>query len=327
MPETTPPICDYEGSAYRTEFWGANREYEDAVERIALRRLLPPTGERLIEIGVGYGRLVGLYGGYDQVVFCDYALSQLRQAQEIWGTTGDNGSPRYVYVAADFYRLPFASGLFDTVTMVRVLHHAADVPAVFQGIARILSPTGTLVLEFANKRNLKAILRYLARRQSWSPFDQAPVEFVPLNFDFHPAWIQAQLTAVGLAVEARRTVSHFRWDVLKKLLPTPWLVALDRLCQPTGAWWQLTPSVFVRCRPQGNDQGQGNDHGPAPSQAPPQRAFFRCTVCGSTLLVDEGDALSCTDCGARFAIQDGIYNFLQTASRHRDLSTTAGAAK
>jgi len=299
MPETTPPICDYEGSAYRTEFWGANREYEDAVERIALRHLLPPTGKRLIEIGVGYGRLVDLYSGYDQVIFCDYALSQLRQAQEIWGTAGDNGSPRYVYVAADFYRLPFASGLFDTVTMVRVLHHAADVPTVLQGIARILSSEGTLVLEFANKQNLKAIVRYLARRQSWSPFDRDPVEFVPLNFDFHPAWIQTQLAAVGLAVEARRTVSHFRWDVLKKFIPTPWLVALDRLCQPTGAWWQLTPSVFVRCRPQNNGD----------KPAAPQGTFFRCTVCGSTTLVKERDSLSCTDCGACFAIQDGIYNF------------------
>ena len=41
--------CDYEGSDYRSAFWGGGkREYEDAAERIAIRRLLPPTGERLV---------------------------------------------------------------------------------------------------------------------------------------------------------------------------------------------------------------------------------------------------------------------------------------
>ena len=34
------PVCDYEGSCYQTEFWEqGGREYEDRVERIALRHL------------------------------------------------------------------------------------------------------------------------------------------------------------------------------------------------------------------------------------------------------------------------------------------------
>ena len=53
-----PPICDYEGSNYRTEFWeGRGRNYEDRVERIALERLLPPGGRRMLEVGAGFGRL------------------------------------------------------------------------------------------------------------------------------------------------------------------------------------------------------------------------------------------------------------------------------
>ena len=295
---THPSICDYEGSAYRTDFWEQGREYEDGAERVALRHLLPPTGRRLIEIGAGYGRLAPLYSGYDEVVFFDYALSQLRQAQELWGDAGPGGHPRYIYVAADFYRLPFAPGLFDTVTMVRVLHHAADAPAVLRGVGQILAPGGTLALEYANKRNLKAILRYLLRRQDWSPFDREPVEFVELNFDFHPAWMRKQLAEAGLRVCETRTVSHFRIGLLKRLVPTGLLVALDRLLQPTGALWQLTPSVFVRCEVR------------AEKNTAPQGAFFRCTVCGSTVLTDEGETLACTDCGARFAVHGGgIYDF------------------
>ena len=297
MPEETPPICDYEGSAYRTEFWGQGREYEDAVERIALRRLLPASGHRLVEIGGGYGRLADLYSGYDEVVIFDYARSQLRQGQELWGDAGPGGRPRYLYVAGDFYNLPFAPGVFDTVTIVRTLHHAADAPAVLRGVGRILAPGGAFVLEFANKRHLKAILRYLAHRQDWSPFDREPVEFVKLNFDFHPAWMWEQLREAGLEVKERRSVSHFRIGFLKRMAPTELLVALDRLFQPTGALWQLTPSVIVRCAAR-------NDKSPAP-----QGAFFRCTVCGSTMLVDEGQELSCTGCGARFAVRDGIYDF------------------
>jgi SAM-dependent methyltransferase len=297
MSEAIRPICDYEGSAYRSEFWGHGREYEDAVERVALRHLLPPTGRRLVEIGGGYGRLAPLYGGYDEVVLFDYALSQLRQAQELWGETGPGGQPRYVYVAADFYRLPFVPGLFDTVTMVRTIHHAANVPAVLRGVAQILAPGGTFVLEFANKCNLKAILRYLVRRQDWSPFDREPVEFVRLNFDFHPAWMRERLAEAGLQARSLRTVSHFRLGLLKRVVPTGLLVSLDRLLQPTGALSQLSPSIFVRCESS------------ADRSAAPPGAFFRCTVCGSIMLMDEGEALSCTDCGACFAVHDGIYDF------------------
>lgn len=293
----TRPICDYEGSAYRSEFWGQGREYEDAVERNALHALLPPTGRRLIEIGAGYGRLVPLYAGYDEVVFFDYAHSQLQQARELWGEGGPGGRPRYVYVAGDFYDMPFAPGLFDTVTMVRVLHHAADAPAVLRGIEQILAPGGTFVLEFANKRNLKAILRYLVRRQAWSPFDREPVEFAALNFDFHPAWIRERLAEAGLRVQRQRTVSHFRLGFLKRALPTSLLVALDRLLQPTGGLVQLAPSVFVRCQAR------------APKPAAPEGAFFRCTVCGSIEWADLKETLSCLTCGARFAVRKGVYDF------------------
>lgn len=290
------PVCDYEGSSYRRDFWGQGRAYEDAAERVALRRLLPPTGSRLVDVGAGYGRLVPLYSGYDEVILFDYALSQLREAQELWGSHGPNGSPSYVYVAGDFYSMPFALGAFQTVVMVRTLHHAADAASVIRGISNILQPGGRLVLEFANKRNLKAVLRYLLRRQDWSPFDPAPVEFVPLNFDFHPAWIAGLLADAGLRVEERRAVSSFRLESVKRLVPTSVLVALERICQPLGSPMALSPSVFVRCE-------RGN-----PTSCPKPTTLFRCPVCGCAL-EEEGDKLPCVRCGSYYRIQDGIYNF------------------
>jgi len=75
-----PEICDYEGSEYATAFWGPSREYEDAVDRRALGRLLPPVGARLVEIGAGFGRLARLYAGYEEVFLVDYSRSLLLQA-------------------------------------------------------------------------------------------------------------------------------------------------------------------------------------------------------------------------------------------------------
>ncbi len=72
----------------------------------------------------------------------------------------------------------------DTAVTVRVLHHVADVPAALREIASAVRPGGTYVLEYANKRNLKSIARYLGRRQAWSPFAPEPYEFVASELRF-----------------------------------------------------------------------------------------------------------------------------------------------
>ncbi len=174
MANPSPPVCDYEGSNYRKDFWeGKGRDYEDAVERIALRRLLPPTGQRYVDFGGGFGRLVNEADRYDQVVLMDYSRTLLQEAQNRLGR-----SDRYIYVAADLYHLPFAPNAFDTAIMCRVIHHLADAPAALREIRASLTSGATFVLEFANKQNLKAMIRYLLRRQNWSPYSVEPIEFV-----------------------------------------------------------------------------------------------------------------------------------------------------
>ena len=62
----TPPICSYEGSDYQTSFWDqGGREYEDAVEAIALQRLLPKSGRHMLELGAGAGRNTPRYAGFE----------------------------------------------------------------------------------------------------------------------------------------------------------------------------------------------------------------------------------------------------------------------
>ena len=133
---STPPICDYEGSDYQTSFWDhGGREYEDRTEAIALKRLLPRNGRLLLEIGAGAGRNTPRYAGYDRVVLLDYSKTQLQQAQ---GRLGEPG--RYVFVAADVYCLPFIDELFDGATMIRTLHHMADAPGALEQVRKVLQP-------------------------------------------------------------------------------------------------------------------------------------------------------------------------------------------
>ncbi len=293
-----PPVCDYEGSDYQTRFWEqGGREYEDRAEAIALKRLLPAEGgQLLLELGAGAGRNTPRYRRYERIVLLDYSRTQLQQAMQRLGQ-----SDRYLYVAADIYRLPFRAGLFDGATMIRTLHHMADAPAALRQVRRVLQDGSPFILEFANKQNLKAILRYALGRQNWNPFTPEPVEFVPLNFDFHPGSVFRWLEASGFRRERVLTVSHFRLPWLKRLLPPAWLAWLDGLAQWTGNWWQLSPSVFVGARAQGTF---------APQPPPPRVSdWFQCPHCSSHPLQPAPDRLTCPGCGRAYAIRQGLYDF------------------
>ncbi len=289
--DSRPPICDYEGSNYRTEFWeGRGRNYEDRVERIALERMLPPGGRRMLEVGAGFGRLTDEYDAFDQVVLLDYSLSQLQYAQENLGR-----SARYVYVAADAYHLPFHPGVFDTVTMVRVIHHMANVEAVLSQVRRVLIPNGVFILEHANKRNLKAIVRHALKKQTWNPYSLDPVEFVELNFDFHPEHIRRELVRARFSIQQRIPVSLFRLDQVKENVPVDVLARLDSLFQSSGLL--VAPSVFVRSLAVGRTPVNLN-----------RDVLFACPECGGEL-ERRGDTITCLNDGLRWAIRDGIYDF------------------
>ena len=294
-------ICDYEGSDYKTRFWqNADRAYEDAVERVAVRRLLPPRGRRIVEYGAGFGRLAELYTGYDEIILLDYSRTLLEQAMERWGA-----DPRFKFVAGDVYHLPFGAGIMDAATMIRVIHHLADAPAALREIRRAMAPGGAFVLEYANKRNLKSMLRYALRRQTWSPYAGDPVEFVKLNFDFHPRWMQQQLRAAGFETRRQLAVSYLRAGGLKRILPLKWMVYIDALLQLSAPVALLSPSVFTR-----NDITTGSNNAVTRDQLP--------SIGGDDIFISprsglplrrEGDLLVCDGDGTRWQVRGHFYDF------------------
>ncbi|MDQ7029405.1 MAG: methyltransferase domain-containing protein [Ardenticatenia bacterium] len=287
------PRCDYEGSCYQSEFWTSERAYEDLAERVALRHLLPAGGHRLIEIGAGGGRLFELYRGYEEVYLLDYARSQLEYAR----ARVDNRPGLYL-VQGDVYALPFVDGFFDTLVTVRVLHHVVDLGAALEEVARVSAPGAVYVVEFANKRNAKAILRWAFRRArpGERPFDLSPYEFVPLNVDYHPAHLRWALRVVGFEPSAELAVSHFRLPVLKRLVPARWLATLDACLQGPTARLRLTPSLMIRAR-------LVRQQRPAPAGA-----RWRCPACGGMAREENRDVgVICEECGRRYPVREGIY--------------------
>ena len=297
---TTPPVCDYEGSDYQSSFWDqGGREYEDRVEAIALKRLLPKGGRLMLELGAGAGRNTSRYFGFERIVLLDYSRTQLEQAQQRLGK-----SDKYIYVAADVYRLPFVDGSFDAATMIRTLHHMADAPKALKQVRNVLAPNAVFILEYANKLNLKSILRYRFKRQSWSPFTLEPVEFAKLNFDFHPKAIRAWLNELNFKVEKTLTVSHFRIGILKRVIPTSVLVFFDSIFQWTGMLFQLTPSAFIKAI---SNERSAVSTPSAVFHSP--LSIFKCPECNHASLEDKTDYLECSNCKRKWEIKDGIYDF------------------
>lgn len=295
------PVIDYEGSQYQADFWvGRGRDYEDATERIALQRIVPPKGPRIAEIGAGFGRLANLYLGYEQIILFDYSRTLLRDAVQRWGDDS-----RFLFVAGNIYELPLASGILDTLVMVRVMHHLADVNAALVQLHRSLHTHGIAALEYANKRNLKAMLRWMTNRQDWSPIDEEPVEFVELNFDFHPSWMDAQLESAGFDIKRQYAVSHFRMPLLKHTVSADKLARADSMLFNLGGRYPLAPSVFLKAEVQEgsprSNVGYGQDE---------ISLLFRCPNCGVDKMErSDEESVSCPDCARRYVRRHGVWDF------------------
>ena len=286
--DKTPEFCVYDGSDYQKAFWDdANRAYEDQSEDLAFKKMLPKSGKRMLEIGAGAGRNTPRYEGYEKIYLFDYALTQMQQAKQRLGE-----SDRLVF------HLPYNDNVFDGATMIRVIHHLSEIDPAMAEIQRVMEINSTFILEYANKRNIKAIMRWVSGKQDWNPFTKEQVEFVKLNYDNHPAAIKETLENHGFEIEKALSVSNLR---IGKLKDNPknlgWMLKTENVLQDALSGVKLSPSVFLKCT-----QTTGSAYDPT---AP----IFKCPACGSIRLEETKEAVTCPDCGKVYPIVDGIYNF------------------
>jgi len=240
-------ICDYSDTDYAA-FWAGNeRTYEDLVERIALRRLTGGIAGTCLEIGCGYGRLVNEYArACDRVVLTDYAENLLAQARERVRLLGlGHVECRQM----NLYHLGQVGEQFDNAICIRVLHHVESVPDFFWQVNLALRDGGTFFLEYANKRNLLEILRWLSHRPNIRPFDHQPSQRKQnVYYNFHPTYIRDMLLKNGFQIEEELSVSLFRSPFLKRTFGAERLAKIEQPLQRPLAPFHLSPSIFVKAR-------------------------------------------------------------------------------
>ena len=240
-------ICDYTDTDYAA-FWNkTNREYEDEVERMALRRLACDMSGSCLEVGAGFGRLVNEYAHLcTAVTLTDYAENMVKQAEK---RVEHLGYSHVQCVQADLYKLESYGYKYNNAICVRVLHHVESVPAFFEQVNLVLEEDGIFIFEYANKRNLLEIGRYLLKRPNIRPFEYYPGRRGnAVYYNFHPQYIKDMLDQSGFVIEEELAVSLFRNKLLKKLFGYRVLARAEKLLQKPLSRLRPSPSVFVKAR-------------------------------------------------------------------------------
>ena len=106
-----------------------------------------------------------------------------------------------------------------------------------------------------------------------------PVEFAPLNFDFHRGRFALVKQEFGFSEEKTLAVSYLRIDRFKRIIPSRCVGRSDSLLQWTGGLETYSPSIFMKSMLEGVPTG---------SLPANPKAFFKCPECETFPLMDEG---------------------------------------
>ena len=312
---------DYENYDYR-EFWeDGSRLYEDNSERLALRKMLESINTRnmtIIDLGCGYGRLFNEYMNFRTIILVDYSLKNLKNAREMildFLGPAEDRSKSIFFVAADVRHLPFRDGIADIALTVRLIHHISEPGIFFKEVRRVLKMGSLFLLEFANKRNLKNILRFFTGRLKKSPFSSEVFNVGDTILNYHPLQVKSLLVKNGFRITKQISVSNFRLGFIKKHIKISILVFFENLFQNNLSWLGTGPSIFFKtvcCKPDpGKGQVPGRDAGfQKNSQALKPADIFICPSCRSGILdFTSASRVICRSCRMEFSIVDGIYNF------------------
>lgn len=121
------------------------------METVDYRRLGLAPGDRLLDLGCGFGRHAygALRRGAD-VVACDLGPTELAEVRSMVAAMRAAGEipPGAIgtAVGADARCLPFADGAFDRIIAAEILEHIVDDGAALAELARLLRPGGTLAV-------------------------------------------------------------------------------------------------------------------------------------------------------------------------------------
>ena len=337
---------DYENYDYR-QFWQDDKRlYEDSAERLVIKKFISSIKNKdakFIDLGCGFGRLFSEYSGFSTVIMVDYSVNNLKNAKELISRYVKNDSElinKVVFIAADVTNLPLKPGIIDYAMTVRVIHHIDKPDRYFAEVARILKSGGTFMLEFANKRNTKNILKFFVGKTRISPFSKEPLQVGATILDYHPKFIKSLLKNAGFEVKKMVSASNFRVGFLKRHVSLKILLFFESIYQNIFSFISTGPSIFLKAvislsnksvqsasvksgKPQddgidtnyqlknSNDKKDSNiiNASRAITAINPADLFI-CPSCKSEGLEMSGtDSIKCTRCSRQYPVVGGIFNF------------------
>lgn len=284
-----PPHSLYEGIEYK-DFWkGLQKRKQDELEHTLVRGLLPAVGQRIIDVGCGYGRLADCYiQRFKQVVMVDGSISLLRQAQ-------DRTEGQAIYVACDVSHLPFRANSFDAVLLIRVLHHIENSQSILNELHRLLCRNGYFIFSYCNKRNAKRVIGWLLGKYSDNPFSLGPAGVGSTLISHHPVAINQMLQESGFT-----DLNSYGVGVLDKIAgklgPSgKWIPSGKRLSKFLGkssmAPWIISRSTAINNSSLIDARGFDN--------------LLQCPVCGGELR-GTYNTYRCLVCRRCYPVDNGI---------------------
>lgn len=237
-------------------YWD-NRDYEHGSEVEAIKTLLENISKvkKVIEIGGGFGRLIPSYSfRVKKIILTDPSAKLLSNARKKY-----KDSKKIKFLQSTLENVPkvVKQRDFDLAIMVRVLHHIEDIDSAFETIHKLLDKNGYFILEFANKRHVKATIRHFLGGDITYPMEIHPVDIrskksVRANtlpfINFHPDQIMQCLQTAGFDIIQTLSVSNIRSSFLKRMFPLKFLLDIEKLLQKPLSGIKFGPSVFVLAR-------------------------------------------------------------------------------
>lgn len=241
----------YDSGDYNYLDYWQGRDYEDAAERMAFKRILKGKHfKHAVDVGGGYGRLCIFLKQYaDKVTLAEPSREQHKIAE-----TYLKDHPEIERKRVTASNLGFPDESVDLITIVRILHHIPNPEVEFKEISRVLSPDGVFVMEFANYTHFRNRIKHVLKGK---PFPIEPVDIRspenqnddnPPFVNHNPKTVMKQLARAGLKVEMTLSVSNLRSPGLKKIMPKRAMLAVEKMMQSTLARTYFGPSIFFVIR-------------------------------------------------------------------------------
>lgn len=283
-------FLDYSQKDYR-EFWiGEDKLFLHRVESNILKKIMPSDPGWFIELGSGYGRLLPLYWKPDRkIVLLDYAINLLEMAAQSYPYEN------VFFVAGNAYCLPFRDESFVGGISVRTFHHIKAPQAFLTELSRVMQPKGTVILEYANKRN---IIRFLRYGLTFARHDHEEIK--KLLFMTHPTYFNELAQRAGF-----KTLRNLGTGFFERILALfPYLELPVTICETIADHifgpMKLAPLTFVEIhKPAGTylsvdkDQPQGD-----------LLDILICPACRGAISENGDNGFKCRNC-SRFFPKNG----------------------